>query len=124
MCKLAKPLPIWPDLDDVARFLGELRHMIEAAGAAAELGLGPCIEWAGWTDPAGYGAMIICRGGRQYRVFVHRLSYALFVGELVAGMQVHHRCFNARCVNPNHLELMSHKQNAALKRRHARELPI
>lgn len=47
--------------------------------------------------------------GRRYPAITghglaHRVSYSLWVGDLVPGLEIDHVCYNARCVNPEHLE--------------------
>jgi hypothetical protein len=34
----------------------------------------------------------------------HRVTYRLWVGDLIDGMQIDHLCFNRACCNPAHLE--------------------
>lgn len=55
-------------------------------------------------------------------VCVHRCSYEHHVGPIPDGLELDHLCRNTRCVNPLHLEPVTHHENvlrgnAALARR-------
>ena len=41
----------------------------------------------------------------------HRWSYQLFKGEIPDGYVVDHLCGTYQCVNPNHLEAVTHSEN-------------
>lgn len=42
---------------------------------------------------------------------VHRLAYAWLVGQIPAGLTLDHLCRNTVCVNPLHLEPVTHRVN-------------
>lgn len=65
-----------------------------------------CLLWTGkpWN---GYGALRC--GNRTLRA--HRLSFEHYVGPIPGGMELDHLCRNTMCVNPSHLEAVTHKEN-------------
>jgi len=72
-----------------------------------------CWEWQGANSGEGTGAG---RGyGRMsidgYTSAVHRVMWACVNGYLPAKKQIDHTCNNRICCNPNHLEMVTHKQN-------------
>jgi len=51
--------------------------------------------------------------GKQFNGYgAHRLSYAIFKGPLIKGLDLDHTCRNIRCVAPSHLEQVAHKTNS------------
>lgn len=74
-----------------------------------------CWPWKACTNGCGYGQF---RGGdtkdkygsRKW-VLAHRFSYILLLGDIPAGLEVDHKCRNRLCVNPLHLEPVTHKKN-------------
>lgn len=70
-------------------------------GAADE-----CWNWVGGTS-AGYGRFWY--DGDMGAA--HRYSWELARGPIPAGLFIDHLCRNPRCVNPNHLEPVTHTEN-------------
>lgn len=67
-----------------------------------------CWPWPGSHDHRGYGRVSL---GRFRKVMAHRLAYELAVGPIPDGMELDHLCRNKRCVNPAHLEPVTHIEN-------------
>lgn len=67
-----------------------------------------CWEWQGNLGIGGrYGS--IKDEGRDRPV--HRVAYEALVGVVPDGMELDHLCRNTRCVRPDHLEPVSHREN-------------
>lgn len=71
-----------------------------------------CWNWRGYVDKGGYGRISLY--GKQESA--HRVFYALKIGPIPRGKakdipQIDHLCKNRRCCNPEHLELVSFKEN-------------
>lgn len=66
-----------------------------------------CWEWTGHIEPDGYG--LVRREGKNLRA--HRFVFMMFKGEISQGLQLDHLCRNRRCVNPSHLEPVTHREN-------------
>lgn len=45
--------------------------------------------------------------------YVHRHVVAAFLGRPIGRESVHHKCANRLCVNPDHLQLVSQRENMA-----------
>lgn len=69
-----------------------------------------CWNWQLKIDQRGYG--VVRREGRVVgNVRAHRWVYEQVVGPISEGMVLDHRCRNRRCVNPAHLEPVTHVEN-------------
>ena len=68
-----------------------------------------CWIWIGAQGRRGYGRF---RGlNRGDFVEPHVFSYRVLVGDIPPGLELDHRCRQPWCVNPGHLEAVTHKEN-------------
>lgn len=73
----------------------------------------PCVVWAASQQGKGY------KEGKSYGQFwngqklrgAHQAAYELFVGPIPEGLEVDHLCRNKLCMNPDHLEAITHREN-------------
>lgn len=65
-----------------------------------------CWDWSN-ANAGGYGMWT------QHGVTIpaHRLMYRLLVGPIPVGRDLDHLCRNRRCVNPEHLEPVTRREN-------------
>jgi hypothetical protein len=66
-----------------------------------------CWDWIGSKNNKGYGTFSM--SFREY-TFAHRASYILYKGSIPDGIVVRHTC-RGKCVNPDHLELGTKRDN-------------
>ena len=81
-----------------------------------------CWLWTGATNADGYGTFHVDRfNGRQRVAYAHRIAYSLLRGPVPDGLELDHAvCGTRRCVNPDHLDPVTHAvnmQRAAAERR-------
>lgn len=68
-----------------------------------------CWLWTATNDGHGYGAFNTA--SRRSPVKAHRFAYEDLVGPIPEGMQLDHLCRTPLCVNPAHLEPVTHAEN-------------
>src|SRR3990167_6386730 len=66
-----------------------------------------CWLWTGADDGNGYGTLTVGRVMRK----AHLYSYEAFVGPIPEGLQLDHLCRVRCCVNPDHLEPVTQREN-------------
>lgn len=86
-----------PPIDNTAR---------EKFWAKVDKSRGGCWEWLGYRSSNGYGKF--CFNDKAFQA--HRVSMVI-AGKSLEGGEVDHLCMNKGCVNPRHLEVVSHREN-------------
>jgi hypothetical protein len=72
-----------------------------------------------WQHPVSEGRYPTMRCGKN-SVRAHRFAFEVAFGPISKGADIHHRCGNKLCVNPNHLEMVSRQAHSS---RHSRLSP-
>lgn len=71
-----------------------------------------CWIWHGGCGRAGYGLVRADQTvGEQGTRPAHRMAYELVKGPIPEGLQIDHLCRNPPCVNPDHLEVVTPREN-------------
>lgn len=66
-----------------------------------------CWVWTAARRVGGYGEFGVAR----CTVSAHRLAWRILRGPIPSWLELDHLCRNPACVNPKHLELVTHQEN-------------
>jgi hypothetical protein len=103
----AKRIENWPKyLRAAAR--PDVQHRIMRRVTIVDSG---CWIWSGSTNGAGDCGGYAVMGIDGTSLLVHRLSLLVANGEFDPVLDVDHKCRQTRCVNPDHLEAVTHAIN-------------
>lgn len=69
-----------------------------------------CAPWLASKNAQGYG-QIMSSGTFPRPLLAHRVAWQEAGKELIKGLEILHKCNNPACVNIEHLEQGTHKQN-------------
>lgn len=99
-----RPLPLWD------RFWSHVDPNGPIPAACPELG--PCWLWTGRLNHIGYGRFFLTSDTPRLSAPPHRWLYEQLTDEpFPEGQEPDHLCFNRGCVNPAHLEPVTHREN-------------
>lgn len=83
------------------------RPVVERFTSLVDARPGVCWRWRGSIQANGYGRF----RANGKTTYAHRAAYALFVGPIPDGLGLDHLCRNRWCVNPEHLEPVTQREN-------------
>lgn len=90
--------------------MATVKPMIERLMSKVEMiPIAGCWIFTGACDKHGYGTL--STGWKKSPIKAYRASYLIHIGEIPKGLVVRHKCDTPSCVNPNHLELGTQRDN-------------
>ena len=75
-----------------------------------------CWQWLGRATKDGYGLINVRQGSKHVARRAHHVAYEFFIGPVPAGLELDHKCYNRRCIHPNHVIPATRQQNNANRR--------
>lgn len=81
----------------------------------SEVASNGCWEWQGRTSTGRYPYPIVRwhQNGKRTQYQAHRLALMARLGADLGSQAAHHLCANSLCVNPDHLQAVTHRENVA-----------
>lgn len=67
-----------------------------------------CWVWNGPLDRDGYGTFFLRKRSRK----AHRVGWFAYLGDIATGYVINHKCRNRACVNHQHLDQITVRENA------------
>lgn len=89
------------------KFVSRSKSIEERLWSGAIEGERGCWVWQRSLSDTGYGRIV----NNGQAVGIHRLAYELAIGPIPEGLVIDHLCFTRSCINPEHLEPVTHKEN-------------
>lgn len=92
---------------DSRRYIKGHEHRMSPHGKDYIVGENGCWVWQLATNKSGYATTHV--GGKTKDA--HRVYYESLVGLVKKGLELDHLCRNRKCVNPQHMEQVTHAEN-------------
>lgn len=87
------------------------RPVVERFAEKIAPGENGCIEWQAGTNGVGYGVFHPNTTTTNKKAYAHRWAYEQRFGPIPEGLHLDHLCRNTICVNPDHLEPVTVREN-------------
>lgn len=109
LCPAHKTRAYWgKDMDEPLMFRSRETTLLGKLLERSRLTDSGCLEWTGARMPSGHGQV---QGEDGRLVLTHRAMYEIKVGPIPDGMVLDHLCENPPCMNPQHLDPVTHREN-------------
>lgn len=99
--------PTWSEAVMAKQMISDLEKFHNSYSIAAN----GCWIWQKAKSRAGYAIMRLTFDAKPRAVNAHRWGYIQIVGPISSGLTLDHLCRNTACVNPTHLEPVTHREN-------------
>lgn len=74
-----------------------------------------CWLWLGKLCPTGYGIFVVFT---NYHMYAHLVAFELFREPMAPDLESDHLCRTRSCVNPWHIEAVTHRENMMRSKSH------
>lgn len=105
-----KPCPLCGGSKPPGRGMRYCGHCSEWWRFFSKIDIGDCWTWIAQIGSDGYGRFMMKDGATTT---AHRAAWLLLVGPIPEGHELDHLCRNKACVNPDHLEPVTHAVNVS-----------
>lgn len=82
-------------------------NLADRIRARVQVDANGCWIWQGGVKSTGYGAISVRNRMRN----AYAVAYEVFKGTVPKGLELDHLCRVRLCVNPDHLEAVTHREN-------------